>query len=214
MCDCPECRLEAERRRVGASRLLSRGGYQVYSGLLDPAWLAGLGTEALAGARWADAQSPGHDHEQVRGGTPARELTSVDGGPMQQALLASPALQQFIANEVGLPILPHGSRASYSIYEGAQAHLGLHRDIVGCDLALITCLADRPGGHAALQLWPDDPCTPLGRIRAGGGRGSSTVSLAAGESLLLHGGLIPHRAPPAGSARTRIVSLICFRIVA
>ena len=73
-----------------------------------------------------------------------------------------------VANEVRLPVRPCSMRGSYSIYTGPQAHLDIHRDVRGCDLALVTCLYDSDpfAGEGAVDLWLDDLTTPLGEIRA------------------------------------------------
>jgi hypothetical protein len=213
---CAACDLRAELTRLRHSTLLHAGGYGVYRGLIEPKWIEGMLAEAMAGGQRIDQVASGNDTEDIRGGQPARQIVCVEGGPRQDELFGSLALQSFVANEVKLPIRSCGMRASYSIYTGPQAHLDIHRDVPGCDLALITCLYDSDplGGEGAVDLWLDDLTTPLREIRAHVQRRRSRLALLPGDSLLIHGGMIPHRIPPPGTDRLRVVSLMCFEIVA
>lgn len=213
---CPACKLRTELSRLRRSALLHAGGYGVYRGLIDPRWIKSMLAEAMAGGQRIDQVASGSDSEDVRGGEPARHIVCVEGGPVQDQLFASAALQGFVANEVQLPIRPCGTRASYSIYAGPQAHLDIHRDVPGCDLALITCLHDSDpfAGEGAIDLWLDGLTTPLREIREDVEQQRSRLALPPGDSLLIHGGLIPHRIPPPGTDRLRVVSLMCFEIVA
>ena len=213
---CAACELRAELYRLRHSTLLHAGGYGIYRGLIEPKWIEGMLAEAMAGGQRIDQVASGNDTEDIRGGQPARQIVCVEGGPKQNELFGSVALQSFVANEVKLPIRSCGMRASYSIYAGPQAHLDIHRDVPGCDLALITCLYDSDPlvGEGAVDLWLDDLTTPLRAIRAHVERRRSCVALLPGDSLLIHGGMIPHRIPPPGAHRLRVVSLMCFEIVA
>lgn len=213
---CAACDLRAEVSRLRHSTLLHAGGYGIYRGLIEPSWIEGMLLEATVGGQRVDQVASGTDTEDIRGGQPARRIGCVEGGPRQDELFGSVALQRFVANEVGLPIRRCGTRASYSIYAGPQAHLDVHRDVPGCDLALITCLYDSDplAGEGAIDLWLDDLTTPLRNIRAQVERRRSRLALLPGDSLLIHGGMIPHRIPPHGADRLRIVSLMCFEIVA
>ena len=214
MC-CPHCELETELRRVGSSPLLASGGVEIFEGLLQPSTLGSLLYEALSGSRRCDLLPDGCDFERVRGGTPARAIQSVAGGPVQDALFGSHALSAFVAQQVQAPIRPHGVRASYSIYAGEGAHLGIHRDVRGCDVALITCLhdsePDAQGG--AIDVWFDKTTTPLNEVRDTCDAGYIRLALQPGQTMLMHGGVLPHRIPPLRGHRVRIVSLMCFEMV-
>lgn len=209
---CPGCELRHELHRLRHSSLLCAGGYGVYRGLIDPDLVSGMLTEALTGASRTDQCVLEGDNEDVRGGQPARQVLSVDGGHLQDELFSSSLLQMFVANEVGLTVHPCGGRASYSIYAGPGAHLDVHRDVPGCDLALVTCLYDSApsAGAGAVDLWLDDLTTPLSAIRANPDEKRSRLTLLPGDSLLIHGGLIPHRIPAPETDRLRVVSLMCF----
>jgi hypothetical protein len=213
---CPRCTLEREWLRLRRSRLLNAGGLQVYDGLMDPDTLDLLLREALARKGHSDKVPEGLDHEQVRGGTPVRQLISVAGGPVLAGLYRTPALHLFIAEQVGLSVRPCAAQATYSIYSGAGAGLGIHRDVPGCDLALIVCLYDNDplyeGG--CTEAWPQDLITPLDELRAGASSSSTIYGLSSGQSMLLHGGMVPHRIRETGSGRFRAVALMCFEAVA
>ena len=212
---CPRCELETELRRVGSSPLLAGGGVGIYEGLFLPSTLGKLLDEALSGSQRHDFLPDGYDSERVRGGTPARAIQSVAGGPVQDALFGSHALSAFVAQQVQALIRPHGMRASYSIYAGEGAHLGVHRDVLGCDVALITCLydseADAQGG--AIDVWFDQAATPLDEVRDSCEVGYTRLALQRGQTMLMHGGVLPHRIPALRGHRVRIVSLMCFEMV-
>lgn len=212
---CPRCTLEHEWLRLRRSPLLAAGGWGVYDGLLDTHTQHSLLQEAHSQAGRHDRVPTGQDHEQVRGGAPARHLVSVDGGPVLGALYGTPALHSFIAQQVGMAIRPLGVQATYSIYSGAGAGLGLHRDVTGCDLALIACLHDNDplDGGGCTEAWPHDLTTPLNELREGRGAASVTLGLAPGQCLLLHGGLVPHRIRATRAGRHRVVALMCFEAV-
>ena len=212
---CPRCDLEREWRRLAHSPLLQRGGLALFEGLFDAPVTQALWAESRQGPRRSDLQPPG-DTEQVRGGAPARQLSSVAGGALQQSLYGHPELLALLAQQVGSPVRPCGERASYSVYDSTGAHLDLHRDVPGCDLALIACLQDSHAQAAggATDIWFDDALTPLGVLREGGGGRPTRVALQPGQQMLLHGGLLPHRIRPLEAGRQRVVSLMCFEILA
>ena len=207
--------LEHELRRVAASPLLARGGVALYRGLFEPGALGRLLDEAITGPARLDVVADIADTEQVRGGRPDRRIRSIAGGALQCALFASPRLAAFVSGEVKSPVRPCGAQASYTIYRGDGSHLGIHRDVLGCDVALVTCLHDDAAleGGGALDVWFDDATTPLGVVRANPDVGRTRVALGTGDSMLIHGGVLPHRVPAMRTPRTRVVSLMCFEIV-
>src|SRR5262249_20313451 len=103
-----------------------------------------------------------------------------------------------------------GSQGSYSYYVRPGDHLGLHRDIEECDVAVITCLCET-GGSGALQLYPDRVSEPLSRIRTTPRKGRRTIRLRAGETIVLLGGYVPHVTTPMGPRQKRIISALCYR---
>ena len=127
------------------------------------------------------------------------------GGPLQQGLYAHPQLIALVAGYAGSPVRPCGTQASYSLY----------RDVVGCDLALITCLYDNhPGATGgSTEIWFEEGLTPLQHLRQGAGNGPTRLALLPGQTMLLHGGVLPHRILPTEAGRLRIVSLMCFEML-
>ncbi len=211
---CPRCELEREIERVGNSPVLRDGGARVYDGLLDAQTIKALLHEAVTQHRRIEHCPPGADDEQVRGGEPARHLISVEGGSIEDGLFLAPALSSFLANEVHARVRPCGTRATYSVY-GPQAHLDLHRDVRGCDLALITCLydSDRSADSGVLETWPEHLTTPLGELRGATPKPTQCIGLLPGESLLFHGGVVPHRIAPLTMNRKRVVAIMCFQML-
>ena len=113
----------------------------------------------------------------------------------------------------GVPFVPTGRRGSFTYYHSPGDHLALHRDVETCDLALITAL-HRQGGDGrsgTLLVYPGRIGETLTEIRRTPQRGGVSVDLAAGQSILLFGGLLPHRVVPMAAGQSRTVSLLCFR---
>ena len=133
---------------------------------------------------------------------------------MQDALYASPWLHAFLSSQCGLPIVPSGNRGSYSYYVQPGDFLDTHLDIDTCDVTLITVLQDetnpreRAGG---LAVYPHQLGAPLSRIRAAPEAGMSLVKARPGQSIVILGGLVPHRVEPLGPTGQRTISALCFR---
>lgn len=158
------------------SRLLRRGGFDVFEGLPDADGCAALLCEAQEQLTMAQATDQEvDDGEEVRGGTPARRFLSAPAGPVQTAFYQSPELADCLGDICGFAVAPTGKQGTYSYYVRPGDHLALHRDIRACDLAVITCLYDDVkigftpdalcnGG--ILSLYPDRISEPLSAIRA------------------------------------------------
>jgi hypothetical protein len=200
------------------SPLLAQGsGYGIYAGLPDPYTFQALFSEASelypsAGSQ----QSWESDTEDLRGGKPRRSLLTSTGGPIQDALYASGHLRRFLSAQLGLAAVPSGNRGSYSYYARKGDFLDLHRDVEMCDVAVITVLYDNsaqadPGG--ALALYPGRIGEPLSAIRERPEEGASLVKLAPGQTIVMFGGVVPHRVVPVAEAQLRIISVLCFRAV-
>ena len=108
---------------------------------------------------------------------------------------------------------PTGS-GSYSYYEEPGDFLALHRDILQCDLTVITCLMARrmAGPTGELTIYPGLLREPLSVARAAGRQAGTVVALEPGQSVLLLGGLVPHEMTPTAGGQERIVAINCFRI--
>lgn len=195
--------------------LLAAGGYTVVDGICGPDLLAALRAEARACFPRAERQDVAEpDDSRWRGGAPERTLWSASGAAIQDGLYRAPGLAAVLAGWSGLPMAPSGERGSYSYYLRPGDHLGLHRDVDACDLAVITCLAaevhEEPG-RGQLVLYPERVGEPLDQIRRDPSPGRRPLRLRAGQTLLLLGGLVPHQVVPLAPGERRVVSVLCFR---
>jgi hypothetical protein len=198
-----------------AGPLGQAGGVAVVPGLPDPYTsnaLAHEATGAYAGStrQVCDVNGGGDG----RGGTPRRALHTAAGDAVQDALYAAPWLRALLSEQCGAPVRPTGSRGSYSYYVQPGDFLDTHLDIDECDVTLITVLhdstpPDSPAG--GLAVYRDEFSAPLSRIRANPESGAALVKAKPGESIILLGGLVPHRVVPIGESGQRVISALCFR---
>lgn len=200
--------------RLRASPLWRAGGV-LRARLLDAAGLAALCTEAdVQHARASEPRSATPAREDTRRGDPARWLETAPGGPALATFLAAPATIRLLRQLTGLPFVPSGPQGTYSYYRRAGHHLDVHRDIEVCDLAVITCLRDEGAGADAgtLEVYPDRWREPTSQVRRTASIGARPVAVAPGESVVLLGGVIPHRVPALEEGRIRIVTPLCYRV--
>jgi len=196
------------------SPLLRAGGFAVF-----PGWFEGAGFEALRAEAWSAYDSASEqqcwdpDREEIRGGTPRRKLITAGAGPVQDAVYSSPALHDVLSGICDVPVVPSGNRGSYSYYVRPGDFLGLHRDIPTCDVAVITVLHDSgPDDQSgALVLYPERVSEPLSAVRARPTEGALVVKVRQGETIVMLGGLVPHRVRRTATGQARIVSVLCFR---
>lgn len=169
--------------------------------------------EALDLAGQAERQEHERDEgSDTRGGQPARRLFSCAGGPIQTALYGSGQFLDFLADKVGMPLSPTGLQGTYSYYVRPGDHLGLHRDIDECDIAVISCLCDTGGlGSGALQVYPKRLFEPLSRIRSTPAKDRMSMQLRPGQTIVLLGGFVPHATSPMVCGQKRIISALCYR---
>lgn len=155
------------------------------------------------------------DGEVWRGGDPDRWLESAPGGEALQALYRSPRILELLRRLTGLAWTPSGLAGTYSYYRRPGHHLGLHRDIDACDLALITCVDDSSRSAAglagALCLYTGRTRDTLPELRSRPDDGAEYVRLQPGQSIVLLGGLVPHRVLPVAEGQIRIVAPLCYR---
>ena len=199
---------------VLASRIFANGGYFVVSGLFDESTLAALLKEAEAARKeGARQQWPESDGTEGRGGSPARSFRTGQGGELHWGLHGSEPMRTRLREVCGVTVTPTGS-GSYSYYERPGDYLALHRDVLQCDLTVITCLmAGRGEGRSGeLTVYPQLMREPLSAVRAAGRQAGIVVALEPGQSAILLGGLVPHEVTPAGEGQERIVAINCFRI--
>src|SRR5207248_10974683 len=92
--------------------------------------------------------------------------------------------------------------------------LAIHRDILQCDVASITCLSTRAtsGLTGELTIYPSFICEPLSMVRAAGRQYGTVVALDRGHTVILLGGLVPHEVTPTCIGQSRIVAINCYRI--
>lgn len=196
------------------SALMRQGGFAVYEGL-PGSLLTELFNEAhLQYLHATPQESWEEDTEEVRGGTPKRSLLTAEAGPVQDTLYRSGWLADFLSDTCGVPVVPSGNRGSYSYYARPGDFLDLHRDIETCDVAMITGLhdnsdpCDQAGG---LVLYPNRIYESLSAIRARPNEGAGLVKLTSGQSIIMLGGVVPHRVLPVRQGQVRIISVLCFR---
>lgn len=193
--------------------LFRSGGVAVVDGIADDRTFAALCAEAQANYALADRQVCDvvtSDNWDGRGGVPPRQLSIAPGGPAQDELYRSPYLHAFLSQLCGGPIRPSGSRGSYSYYVAPADYLGLHLDIVTCDVTVISVLADssRDNG-AALAVQRGSVGVPLSILRRSAHVREEVVNAPAGSTIVILGGLVPHRVLPLTTGQ-RAISALCF----
>jgi hypothetical protein len=196
-----------------ASWLSESAGYAVIPEILTKQGFTELQSEAVAvrstGAR-CFAAAPGAVEE--RGGCPGRAFRLAVGSDCQWRLLTSDAVLRSLARVVGRSLLPAGG-GSLIYYEEPGDFLELHRDIVGCELALITVLSEiaPSSGSGELLVYPGFRSRLLGEARDAGRGAATPVLLRRGESVVMLGGILPHEVTPLLPGQERIVSVMCYR---
>lgn len=203
---------------LGGSKLLAQGGFQVVPQLFSKPSMLAMFEEArqLFGSAKEEMRND-EDDEDWRGGLPPRRFFSSGGGPVQDALYQAPALQAMLSELIGTPVRPSSNRASYSYYCRPGDHLALHRDVERCDISVIVVVSENtkphePGGE--LVVYPDYIDDPLSTVRRAPERGAVPLKLAAGETLILAGGMVPHVVRPVVAGQYRITAPLCFQAVA
>ena len=205
-------RFAAVRDRLAGSPLV-RGGGVLVCRLTNPSTLASL---------QADAVLAHHDAVEVRvvepdqsdsRGDPDRWLESAPGGPAQDAFACSATLAEVLQRATGVSWELAGP-GSWSYYRWPGHHLGIHRDLAICDVAVITCVLNEGGHHqsGALRLWPTRAGEQLDELRRDA-RGAIDLHVKTGDTVLLLGGVVPHRVLPLTTGHVRIVAPLCYRIV-
>ena len=204
-------------RRLGGT-LLGRLGGSVRASLLDDRTLAALQEEAADQAVHASQMLVARrlTRDGYRG-DPDRWLDSAPGGPALHAFYHAPHVLELLRSLTGLSWRTTGEAGSFSYYRRPGHHLGLHRDIETCELAIITCLRDdRPSPGSAggvLFLYPSRSADSLADIQESLDTGPVEVRLAQGQSLVLLGGIVPHRLTPVTEGQARIITPLCYRTV-
>ena len=193
---------------------MQQGGFAILRGLFAPLTIDLLRREAEARKALAQDICVGRsDDEQIRGGSPARRFLNASGGDGQHAIYTNPAMMQTIASVAGLPIVPTGTDGTFTYYCRPDDFLGIHRDIVTCDIAVITCLQDVGASDSGgkLCIYPQRVWETLGSLRRDPVTGAVPLRLAPGDTTVLLGGVVPHCTLPVKGGQNRVVSLLCYR---
>jgi hypothetical protein len=197
-------------RLIAGTQLAHLGGAALVN-LLDDRALRALQAEA---ARQATVAAPmlvarGSSGDESRG-DPDRWLDSAPGGPALHAFYHAPQVSALLRSLTGLSWRTTGEVGSFSYYRRPGHHLGLHRDIESCELAVITCVRDdRPApdaGGGVLSLYPSRAGEPLAQIKRSLESGAVEVRLVPGQSIVLFGGLITHRLTPLAAGQVRVIT--------
>ncbi len=195
------------------SRLFLARGYLVVSGLFDEETLRALRAEAnLVRAEGQRAYVAHSDGTEGRGGAPARAYRSAPGSNLHQGLYGCQQMAETVGRLCGVKVAPTGG-GTYSYYEQAGDFLALHRDVLQCDIALITALSDKTGNGSTgeLTVYPKFVRETLSTVRTAGRAGGSFLPLARGQTVILLGGLVPHEVVPMCAGQERIVAINCYR---
>jgi hypothetical protein len=202
---------------IKRSPLMRQGGVAIFDGLVAGDLLQQLLIEAVELSSSAvESKLAVSDTEEHRGGAPARCYLNGPGGSVQYAMYRSPATLAFLRSITDASLEPTGEVGTYSYYTRPRDFLALHRDIVTCDVAMITCLSDRPATAAGgqLVLYPSRLGEPLSAIRSTPSDGALHVRLREGHTLVFYGGIVPHELLPVDVGQARIVSVLCYRVEA
>lgn len=197
------------------SLLMRHGGFNVYEGLVDSLAVRQLRSEAISLLPNAkDNNVRISSNEEGRGGNPARKFLGCHGGYVQDAIYQNPWVLEFLRTQTVDSLSPTGGRGTYSYYTRLGDFLDLHRDIETCDVAVITCLHDSRTGESRsgnLVLYPGRMYEPLSLIQANPTRGAIELNLRPGQTIVMYGGIVPHKIIPVFEGQVRIVSVLCYR---
>ena len=194
------------------SVLMQRGGCLLIEDLLGADLLTTLCAEAHE--RHDDARHtawPGSQQADWRGGDPARSYSGATGGAIQSSIFASPDLAAHLSKLCGLPLRLAGI-GSFSYYAPGD-FLALHRDILTCDVTLLTCLRDTAAGtsdRSSLRLYPAYFRSPLTQLRSEHAPTHIDLRLDRGQTAVLLGGIVPHEVIPMAAHQHRTVSVVCM----
>jgi hypothetical protein len=191
--------------------LISAGGSLVIDQLFGEHWFRALRAEGLAlRGNAVEQRKDQPDPGGWRAGNPDRFLASAQSGPVLDRIYADPELAVRLEALAGAALHPTGARGSFSYYDRPGHYLGLHRDIRGCDVTLITCLERVDGAEPSgmLRLYPKSMRSPLQHVARS--QSPRDIALRPGQSLLLLGGCIPHEVRPAAPGYRRAISVLCF----
>jgi hypothetical protein len=200
---------------IRQSPLMKEGGFQIFEGLIDERIRKEMLAEAVSMLPFANAcEVKVADDEEVRGGKPRRSFINGQGGSVQQAFCGAPWLLDFLRSLTNCTVTPTGAVGTYSYYIRPGDYLDIHRDIVDCDIAVISCLSEGPmddGEGGRLCLYPERIFEVLSSIRATPQKGAVKVRMDPGQTIVLYGGIVPHALLKVAEGQARVVSVLCYR---
>jgi hypothetical protein len=195
------------------SPLMQRGGFEVFTGIADEFIKNSLLSEAVSQKELIENKVIDRDTEEIRGGAPQRRFLNGAGGDFQQSFYRADWLLDFLRGLTTPALYPTGGNGTYSFYLRSGDFLDIHRDIVACDVAVITCLKNQStvsGDGGKLCLYPDRINEPLSSIRTTPDKGTVKLGLEEGQTIVMYGGLVPHALLPITTGQMRIVSVLCY----
>jgi len=201
-------------RLILDSPLMKRGGFDIFSGIVDEFIRNSMLAEAYEQRElMIESLVSESDTEEIRGGSPRRKFLSSVGGEFQREFYHADWLIKFLRGLTTPFLHPTGTHGTYSYYSRTGDFLEIHRDIVECDVAVITCLenkfgTDKNGGK--LCLYPSRTADLLSEIKDSPEKGSVKFSLEVGQTIVFYGGIVPHALLPVRENQTRIVSVLCY----
>lgn len=198
------------------SPLMKNGGFHVFEGVADEFIWQSLYAEAIGGEKIVDNCVDAVDTEEIRGGAPRRSFLNSSGGEFQRAFYNSPWMLDLLRGLTTASVEPTGGNGTYTFYSREGDFLDVHRDIVACDVAVITCLKNEGvsvDNSGELCLYPDRTHEPISAIRSTPEDGAVKVRLEERQTIVMYGGIIPHALLPMTNGQSRIVSVLCYRAV-
>lgn len=196
------------------SHLLAAGGYLVVEGLFGEETLQGLRTEAdVVRPEARRGYVADSDGTEGRGGSPARAYRSGGARELHWGLHGCQQMSETLSQLCGVAVSPTGG-GTYSYYEEAGDFLAVHRDVLQCDIAVITSLTPAiPDSSAGeLVVYPEFIREPLSTVRHAGRGLGTLVPLDRGQTIILLGGIVPHEVAPMRAGQERIVAINCYRV--
>lgn len=199
------------------SKLMARGGFLIERQLFTKHSVWAMFGEACKLFPHSNEElREDSDTEEWRGGLPPRKLLTTAGGPVQDQLYRALALQTLLSQLIGIPVMASRERAGYSYYCRPGDYLGLHRDVETCDISVIVALSDNTNSEqegGELILYPKKNHDPLSSIRQNPNIDAVSIKLAAGETCILAGGMVPHLVRPVVKDQYRITAPMCFKVM-
>lgn len=197
------------------SPLMRRGGFEVFSGIIDECIKNLLFDEAVRQEIvMTESLVTESDTEEIRGGSPRRKFLSSPGGEQQRRFYHSEWLIEFLRGLTTAFLQPTGDYGTFSYYSRTGDFLDIHRDIEICDVAVISCLknqSDKKTTGGRLCLYPSRTRELLSAIRDTPAKGAEQIFLEEGQTLVMYGGIVPHALLPVAENQERIVSVLCYR---